>query len=196
MLRLPERSVVATSCQELPVRAAFDDRALVQHDDLVCVNDGRKPVRDDERRAVAGQIHQVAKDLPLGPRIQRRRRFIEDKEQRSFQSGPCDGHALPLTSGELQPALAHQRVVTLGQPHNEVVKVRETRSGLDLVLGCIEPAEGDVVSDRVMEQNCVLRHDRDCAADFGQRHLRRRPAIEKNGAGVRGIQPEQQADQR
>ena len=32
--------------------AALDDLALVEHDDLVGVDDGRQPVRDDQRRAV------------------------------------------------------------------------------------------------------------------------------------------------
>jgi peroxiredoxin len=47
--------VAATVSQEAAVRSGFDDRAVVEHDDLVGVADGREPVRDCDGRAAVGE---------------------------------------------------------------------------------------------------------------------------------------------
>src|SRR4029434_10459291 len=51
LLHRPQRRVAAVPLEQLAVRAAFDDAAVVEDDDRVGIDDGRQPVRDDQGRA-------------------------------------------------------------------------------------------------------------------------------------------------
>ena len=62
--------------------AALDDLALVEHDDLVGVDDGREPVRDHQRRAVAARRVERVLDFLLGVAVERRGRFVEHQDRR------------------------------------------------------------------------------------------------------------------
>jgi hypothetical protein len=52
----------------------------------------------------------------FGERVERGGGFVEDDEWRSFEDGARDGHALLLAARQLQPALAHLRLVPLRTP--------------------------------------------------------------------------------
>ena len=49
--RFDQRRVAAAAVEQLRVRAAFHDAAVLEHQDQVGVADGRQPVGDHERRA-------------------------------------------------------------------------------------------------------------------------------------------------
>src|SRR5688572_23035536 len=55
-LDLVKPGIDAVLLQELVVRAAFGDDALVDHIDAVGIEDRRQPVRDDERGASLGKL--------------------------------------------------------------------------------------------------------------------------------------------
>ena len=61
-----QRRVVAAAPEQLVVRAALDDLAVVEHDDLVGVADRREAVRDRDRRAPVGELVERLLDLVLG----------------------------------------------------------------------------------------------------------------------------------
>ena len=54
VLLVVERAVAAAEREQLGVRAALDDLAVLEHEDLIGAADRRQPVRDDERRPAAG----------------------------------------------------------------------------------------------------------------------------------------------
>ena len=51
VLLVVQLPVPASLVEQLVVRAALDDLAVLEHQNLVGAADGRQPVRDDERRA-------------------------------------------------------------------------------------------------------------------------------------------------
>ena len=55
---MPERGVATFPLQQLRVRAALDDPALVEHQNLVGGLDGLQPVRDDDQGLVVRQLTQ------------------------------------------------------------------------------------------------------------------------------------------
>src|SRR5579871_5498520 len=51
-LAVPHAGIEAAAQEELLMRSALDDDAVVEHQDLVGAHDGRKPMRDHQRGAV------------------------------------------------------------------------------------------------------------------------------------------------
>ena len=72
---------------------------------------------------------------------------------------------LAFAAGELRPLLADQRIVAHRQAHDEIVGVRGLRGGDDLLLRLHDVAVGDVVPDRVVEEDRLLGHDRDLSPE-------------------------------
>ncbi len=55
-LPVPHGSVDAVLRKQCRVTAALDHAARLEHDDFIGIDNGRKPVRDDQRRAIAGDL--------------------------------------------------------------------------------------------------------------------------------------------
>ena len=107
------------------MRAALDDHALVEHDDLVGADDGGEPVRDHQRGAALGHALERVLDFLLGVAVERRGRLVEQQDRRRLQDGAGDGDALLLAAGELQAALADLGLVALRRQADEAVDLRE-----------------------------------------------------------------------
>lgn len=88
------------------VAPPLDDPSLVQDDDLVGLDDGREPVRDDERRAPAYGGREVPLDLLLGGRVERGCRLVEDDQAAVLEHGSREGDTLLLATGQAQPPLS------------------------------------------------------------------------------------------
>ncbi len=72
----------AVFCEQPLVRAAFDDPAAVDYDDLIGRAHRRKPVRDQDRHLVVAFRPEQLEDCRLGRRIHGRGRFVEDEDVR------------------------------------------------------------------------------------------------------------------
>ena len=96
------------------------------------MDDRREPVRDDEHRAAGEQSvdRLLHESFRLG--VERRRRLVENEDRRIDEQRARDREALPLAARQARAALAEHRVVAVGQRHDEVVRVRRARRGLDL----------------------------------------------------------------
>src|SRR6185503_10962729 len=103
VLAVVELFVAAVGGEELRVRAALDDLAVFEDQDLVRAADGGETVRDDEGRAAAAKCAQAVLDFRLALAVEARRRFIEDEDRRVRENRARDGDALPLPAGELDP---------------------------------------------------------------------------------------------
>ena len=71
------------------------------------------------------------------------------------------------------------------------------RGGLDLLVGGVGPAVGDVVPQRVGEQEALLEHHADLGAERGERDVAHVVAVDPHGPVLRVVEPrEQQGDRR
>src|SRR5699024_10804092 len=104
--------------------------------------------------------------------------------------------ALLLPAGQFQAALADGGVVAIGEAADERVGVGAARGVLDLGVGGVGAAVGDVFADGAGEERRVLEHHADRVAqgvhvdvaDIGAAHLQR---------AVGGlVEAEQEIDQR
>ena len=94
-----------------------------------------------------------------------------DQNWRVFQNGAGDGYALPLSAGETDATLADQGVVTFRQAANQFVRACSARRFLDLFLGDVGLAVGDIVAHSIIEQHCILRDDSDLRAEGLEGHI-------------------------
>ena len=87
----------------------------------------------------------------------------------SISSARAMRDALALAAGKRLAALADQRVVAVGQPQDELVRVRGAGGGDDLGARRVRLAVGDVLGDGAEEQERLLQHEADVAAVVGDR---------------------------
>ena len=110
---------------QLPVRAFLDQPAVRQHDDVVGIDDRRKPVRDDDRGAVLHHLGERCLHARLGFVVERRGRLVEQQDRRVAHDGAGDRQALALAAGQRQPVLADRRVVAVRLLADELVGLRD-----------------------------------------------------------------------
>src|SRR5688500_9550981 len=96
----------AAPSETLLVRPALDDAAAVQDEDHVGMRDRGQPMRDDEDRTILEQAVDGLLHEPLGFRIQRGRRLVEDQNRWIGEQRARDGEALALAAGQARAALA------------------------------------------------------------------------------------------
>src|SRR6185437_6632504 len=176
--------------------AALDDLAVLEHQDLVGVDDGGEAVGDDERGTVLRDLAQAGLDLALGLGVERRGRLVADEDARLLEDDAGDGDALLLAAGELEAALADRRLVAVRQGGDEIADAGEARRLLDLVRRGARLAVGDVVEDAVVEKHGVLRHDADRLAQAGLRHRAQILAIDADRPGIDVVEAEEEARDR
>ena len=119
--------------------------------------------------------------LALGVEIARG--FVENEDLRRRQDRPGDRQPLLLAAGELDAALADERLVFFGQPDDEFVRVGAAGGVFDLRVGRVVPAVGDVVAHRAVEQENVLLDDRQQIAITAQPKVANVDAIDA-GCGL------------
>ena len=132
-------------------------------------------------------------DVLLGVAVERGGGLVEQQDRRRFEDGAGDRDALLLAAGELQAALAHLGFVALGREADEIVDLREPRRLLDLRVARLPAAVADVVADRVVEQDGVLRHDADRGAQRFLRDVADVLAVDQNAPAADLVEAEQQA---
>src|SRR5207237_8223575 len=81
VLLVVQLTVPAARREQLLVRAALDDLAVLEHENLVRALNRRQPVGDDERRASLSQRLQAVLDHRLALAVEARRRFVEDRSE-------------------------------------------------------------------------------------------------------------------
>ena len=169
LLGLAEHAgVQAAGGHQLVVLAALRDAAVIEHHDLVGQRDGGRPVGDDERGAVVGDLLQGAADLELRLHVDAGGGVVQDEDARVHHEGARDGDALPLAAAEREAAFADDRVVALGEGLDELIGLGGLRGLAHLVVGGLRTAQADVLGDRLAEQERVLVDDADVTAQVGE----------------------------
>ena len=121
--------------EQLLVRAARDDLAVVEHEDEVGVAHRRDALRDDERGAARSRISRSSASwiCHLGLGVDGRGAVVEDEEARVGEQRARDGDALPLPAREADAALADDGVVALrAAPSMKLARLRRVGRGADL----------------------------------------------------------------
>ena len=118
----------------------------------------------DQRRAVLHERAQGGVDLLLDVDVDGAGGVVEDQDRRVDQQGPRDGDALALPARERVAPLADHGVVAVGERADELVGVGGDGGGVDLLVGGVGPAVGDVVADGDREEEGLVLDDADGGA--------------------------------
>ena len=150
--------------QELLVRAVVHHAPVVQDDDAVGQMEGGLPVRHQQRGPIRHDAAQAFVNGLFDLGVDGAGGVIEDEDARVRHDGPgqCDPLTLPAREG--QPALAHDGVVAARELEDELVGLGHPGRRLDLRIGGVGTAVGDVGPHRVGEEEALLEHDADLAA--------------------------------
>ena len=108
--RTPRRARASSSC--VP---CLDEPAGVEHEHAIGVLGGRQPVRDRDHGPPGGQPPQRLGGAPLGRRIDRARRLVQDQQARVGDLRARERDELALADGEGLAPLADRRVEPVGQ---------------------------------------------------------------------------------
>ena len=98
VLFVVELFVAAALGDELGVRPAFEDLALLDDEDLVGTANGGQAVRDDEGGPALAKVVEALLDERLGLTVEAGGRLVEDEDARIGEQSACDRETLPLTT--------------------------------------------------------------------------------------------------
>ena len=101
----------------------FTDPARIQHNDAGGIADRAEPMGDGNDGAAGGQAFEGLLDETFALIVECGGRLVEDQDRGIAEDGAGERQALALAPGEGCAALADQRVITRGQPENEVFGV-------------------------------------------------------------------------
>ena len=139
------------------MRAALDDAAVAEDDDLVGVLHGGGAVRNQNGGATVHDAAQASEDTLFGLRIDAGERVVEDEDARVANDGAGDGGALLLSAGERDAALADNGFVFMGEALDVGIEAGDFGGLANLVEIVVGQAEGDVAADGFAEEIRVLR---------------------------------------
>ena len=176
--------------------ALLHDLPVVDVADLIRILDGGKPVRDDEARASLEQMVQTGLQRLLGTRIDVRRGFVKNQDARVGKQHACERYQLALAGGKRGTTLLHHRVVTVGQVHDEIVRMHCFGRGHDLLVGGVQLAVTNVLTHVAGENERVLQHDAHLSTQAVQRDGTYVVPVNRNRAFGDIVKTRQQVDNR
>ena len=157
--------VIAVQGYQLVMSAAFYDTAFMKHADFIGMFDGAQPVGNGYRRT---RLHQAEKSIlhqtfTLG--VKGRCCLIENQNWWILQNGTCNGDALALTTRKTASAVADVCIVAMFHSPHEIMGVGNLRRILHFFQRGVLHTEGDIVSHRIVKEDCFLIH---IADEFAQ----------------------------
>ena len=158
--------------------------------------DGGQAMGDDQRGAALRQLGQRALDGHFGGGIERRGGFVEDEDRRVLEEDAGDGDALLLSARELDAALAYHRIEPVGQARNHLVETGAPRRFHHRLVTGPELTIGDILANGAAEQEHILLHDADLAAQGRLRHVPDVDAIDRDRAAVELVEARQERAER
>ena len=151
---------------------------------------------DEQGGAALRERAQRVVDGGFGGGVDRGRGVVEHQHPRVGEHRPGQRDPLPLPAGEREPALADERVVAVGEALDERVHLRGPRGGQHLGLRGVGAAVGDVGPDGVGEQERLLEHHAQLAAQVDQPQRRQRHPAEAQLALLRVVEARQEQPDR
>lgn len=150
--------------EKLLMCTLLENLTMTEQDDVVCVLDSGKTVSNNEHRADVFHLLEAVlnEDLRLG--IDVCGRFVEDHYARLMNDGAREGKKLALTGREVVAALANGLIESLFQAVDEVVGVDIAAGIHNGFVGDALLAQKNVASDITGEQENILKHLTEVAA--------------------------------
>src|SRR5579863_5206250 len=179
---------------EFGMRAPFDNLTLLHDHDLIGAADGGKAVRDDEGGASLHEIGETVLDHFLGFGIEARRCLVENEDAGLGENGAGDGDALALAAGELDAALADDRVIFVGEGFGEFVDPGDAAGAQNFFFGGIGARESYVLANGSIEQERFLKNDAETGAVGVEAYRAQIFAIDANHSLRGHIERADQAD--
>ena len=161
-------------------RVPLSTSALVHHDDPVRLLDGAQTMRDQQHRLVAAQSFERPVQQRFGLHVDLRGRLVQHHDRRILQQGPGDGESLRLPAAQRHALVADHGVQTAGVDFDEVEQLGRLQRRQQLVVGGVLLRHAQVVGNRAVEQERVLRHQRNLLADPFHRQLLLRHTVEQD----------------
>ncbi len=128
--------------------------------------------------------------------VDRRRGVVEQQDRRVGEERARERDALPLTTRQRQALLTDDCLVAVRELHDEFVGFGGAGRGLDFGRGRVGAPERDVRGDRVGEEERVLEHHADAAAQRLQRRVAHVEPVDLDRTGVNVVEPRQQQPDR
>jgi hypothetical protein len=152
-------------------------------------------VADDQRRAARHQPRSGCEHALGRPGVEPGRRLVQQQHRGVADHRPGDREPLPLPARQHPAALPDPGVVAVGQRADEVVRVGRDRGRDDVALARLGPPPEDVVAHGAVEDQRLLQHRGEVAAQVGQRELTQVDPVEDDPAAVGVVEAQQQLGQ-
>src|SRR5262249_11220859 len=120
-----QRGITAACPDQRFMAAVLDQTAALEGDDAIHRAHRAEPVGDDQHRAPFGGLLHVVLDDALAFVVEGAGRPVENENARIGDERAGNGDALALAARQRRAALADQRIVTLGQLENEIMRAGE-----------------------------------------------------------------------
>src|SRR5579885_1556648 len=188
-----EGGVGSVALQEFGVSALLDDATGLQDDDIVGSLDGRETVGDHYGGATAQETAQALLHDQFGHGIDVGCRLVEDEDARIGQQGAGEGDELALAHAQVTPAFANGRIVAVGQLQHQFVQADGAGRLLDLFVCGVQATVANVLADSAGEEEWLLQHNADLAAQRTLRHVADIVSIDEDGPFLDVIETRDQA---
>ena len=170
--------------------------AVLEHEDLVGVDDRGHTLGDDHRRASAVTGRERGAQPRVGGEVERGERVVEQVDAGLAHEGPRDREALALAARHVRAALRDRRVEPAGHRRDEVARLRDLERLPQLVVGGVGVAVAQVAGDGAGEQVRLLGHEPDAAPQQLGLEVAHVDAVDEHRAAGRVEQPRDQVEQR
>lgn len=174
--------------EEFGVGSGAGDSALRHDDDDVGGEDGGEAVGDGKDGLAGREFIQGGLDHAFAFRVEGGGGFVQEQDGGVFQEGAGDGEALLLSAGEFAAFVAYDGLVAFGLGKDEIVGKSLPCGFFDFRFGRVGATEEDVVVDRVVEKEGVLRDDADVFAQGIMRDTAQIASVETDGAALRVVE--------
>ena len=144
-------------------------------------------------RVLPGRISlEALLEAALGAVVHGAGRLVEHQDRRIEQQRAGDRDRLALAAGQALAALADVQVEAQRMARDEVLDAGDARRAQHRLVVGERRAERDVVAHRAMEQEHVLQHAADAAAQVGRVDLAQIGAVDQHRALIGLVEPEHQ----
>src|SRR5215831_11392601 len=152
---------MTAALEQLAMRTTLDDAPIFQKKDRIGQFGMAQIVRYDKGGGTVVQPLEGGQDFFLVMFIQTGHGFIENQNRRFSNRRAGNRYSLALSLRERHPALAEYGIVALRQSGYEIVRVGQSRRGLNLFKACPLRAKGNVVAHTGREQDIILQNNAD-----------------------------------
>ena len=165
-------------------RSAFDYTPVLKHQDPRGIADGGETMGDHEGGAALHHFVESGIHLRLGDGVECAGRLVQDQDWRILQQ--CTGDRQPLALAARQHAAALAGVgLEAAAALDEFERLRALGRFPHLGLGGVRLADAQILRDRAVEQQRLLKDDADVSPQRCQRDPAHVHAVDPDEAGLR-----------